>query len=102
MHKFCWGHKENDKKIHWMSWERMGRAKNQGGLGFRDLICFNNALLAKQCWHLMQYPDSLTAKIVKAKYYSTGFLLSAKLGNKPLYAWRSILEGRDLYEEGIF
>lgn len=50
----------------------------------------------------MQYPDSLAAKIIKAKYYSTGSLLSAKLGNKPSYAWRSILVGRDLYEEGIF
>jgi hypothetical protein len=38
MQNFWWSHKENDKKIHWMSWEKMGRAKDQGGLDFRDIV----------------------------------------------------------------
>ena len=45
MQRFWWGHKENSFKIHWMSWEKMGTSKDQGGLGFRDLIMFNKALL---------------------------------------------------------
>ena len=80
----------------------MGRAKDQGGLGFRDLVCFNEVLLAKQCWHLIQFPDSLATKIIKAKYYSSGSFLSVKLGSKPSFAWRSILVGRELLEEGLF
>ncbi|XP_059440462.1 uncharacterized protein LOC132172916 [Corylus avellana] len=60
------------------------------------------ALLAKQGWRLMQYPDSLAAKIIKAKYFPTGSFMSANLDNKPSFAWRSILVGRKLLEEGLY
>jgi hypothetical protein len=29
MTKNFWGHKENEKRIHWMSWSKMGLSKNQ-------------------------------------------------------------------------
>lgn len=101
MQKFWWGHKNNDKKIHWMSCRKMGRAKSQGGMGFRDLHCFNNALLAKQCWRLVQQPESLVAKIIKAKYYPKNTLLASKLGSRPSLVWRSILSAKNLLQAGI-
>lgn len=61
MSRFWWGHKENERKVAWMSWERMGRSKDSGGLGYWDLECFNMALLAKQGWRILQNPDSLVA-----------------------------------------
>jgi hypothetical protein len=47
MQQFWWGY-QNKSKVHWMSWSRMGLAKADGGLGYRDFGCFNKALLAKQ------------------------------------------------------
>jgi hypothetical protein len=35
-------------------------------------------LLAKQSWRLIQKPNALCAKILKAKYYRDGNVLSAK------------------------
>jgi hypothetical protein len=90
MQKFWWGHQANQSKIHWMSWEKMGVSKACGGMGFRDLVCFNKALLAKQCWRLIQDTDSLASRIIKAKYYPHGTMLDAQLGKRPSFAWRSI------------
>jgi hypothetical protein len=52
MQNFWRHHKEKDSKIHWMSCEKIGYSKTKGGIGFRDLLCFNKALLAKLCRRL--------------------------------------------------
>lgn len=59
MGKFWWGHKENDHKIAWMGWNGLGKSKDSGGLEYRELDCFNMALLAKQGWRLLQQPETL-------------------------------------------
>jgi hypothetical protein len=53
-----------------MSWGWMGLSKASGGMGFRDFLSFNKALLAKQAWRLWSQPESLVAKIMRAKYFS--------------------------------
>jgi hypothetical protein len=58
---FWWGDEEDRRRMHWMSWDKMDRPKSQGGVGFRDLRLFNQALLPRQAWRLIQYPNSLCA-----------------------------------------
>jgi hypothetical protein len=67
--KFWWGADRGKRKTHWMSWDRMCRPKNEGGIGFRDMCIFNQALLARQAWRLIDNPGSLCARVVKAMYY---------------------------------
>jgi ribonuclease HI len=101
MQKFWWGHKENTSKIHWMSWDKMGFAKSKGGMGFRELSSFNKALLAKQCWRLLQEPDSLVARIMKAKYFRNVAFMDVSLCKRPSFAFRSICSARELLKEGL-
>ena len=34
---FWWGQRKNEKKIAWLSWEKMCEPKANGGMGFKKL-----------------------------------------------------------------
>jgi hypothetical protein len=101
MSRFWWGHKENDRKVAWMNWGKMGRQKEKGGMGFRDIECFNLALLAKQGWRIIQNPDSLVGRIFKEKYFRHVDFMKSNLGPNPSYAWRSIWNAIPLLKKGL-
>ncbi|XP_042974644.1 uncharacterized protein LOC122306276 [Carya illinoinensis] len=94
------GHLQNERKLHWVSWGQIGRSKATGGLGFRDLENFNLALLAKQGWRLVQYPNSLATQVLKVKYHPQHDFFQAKVGNRPSFIWRSFCATKGLLVNG--
>lgn len=44
-------------------------SEGDGRFGFPNLATFNLALLAKQGWQLLHFPNSLIVRVLKAKYY---------------------------------
>ncbi|KAH9757469.1 hypothetical protein KPL71_016402 [Citrus sinensis] len=98
---FWWGAKKDRKSTHWANWEKLCQAKGRGGLGFRDITSFNQALVAKQRWRIIKYPESLMAKILQAKYFKGADFLQAKLGSKSSFVWRSIIWGRQVIINGM-
>uniref|UniRef100_A0A0A9E3E3 Reverse transcriptase domain-containing protein n=1 Tax=Arundo donax TaxID=35708 RepID=A0A0A9E3E3_ARUDO len=98
--RYWWSQQDKDK-MHWVSWDKMLQTKSNGGLGFRDLHAFNQAMLAKQGWRLIQNPGSLCARVLGAKYYPDGHVLNAQKMAGMSYTWRSVLKGISLLKKGI-
>ncbi|KAK2419793.1 hypothetical protein QL285_030613 [Trifolium repens] len=100
--RFWWGSNIDQKRIHWVKWKNICRNKHQGGLGFRDTNAFNDALLAKQGWRIATQPDSLVARVMKAKYFPNCHFMKATLPNSCSYTWRSIMQARRILQKGCF
>lgn len=98
--QYWWSQQDKDK-MHWLSWDKLSHSKKDGGLGFRDLYAFNQSMLAKQGWRLIQAPDSLCAQVLKARYYPNGSVLTAQNITGMSYTWRSVLKGINLLKKGI-
>ncbi|XP_056864269.1 uncharacterized protein LOC130511351 [Raphanus sativus] len=99
--KFWWSTKGNNRGLHWIAWEKICVPLEKGGLGFKDLLSFNLALLAKQLWRLLHHPNSLLACVLKGRYYRHISPMEVKKSNSPSYGWRSILAAQDLLREGL-
>lgn len=99
--KFCWGYSGNSKKVHWVEWERLCDAKEVGGLGFKEIEKFNDALLAKQIWHMINNPDSLSHRVFKAGFFFLDSILEAKDSFVGSYAWKSVINARDMTQKGM-
>ncbi|KAJ9184739.1 hypothetical protein P3X46_004435 [Hevea brasiliensis] len=68
MNSFRWGSNGNGhRRIHWLSWHKICSRKEFGGLGFRNLHCFNIAMLGQQGWKIISNPNAFLSRILKAK-----------------------------------
>jgi hypothetical protein len=97
---FWWEDDENTNKMHWYAWWKLCYPKNEGGMGFRDFHSFNLAMLAKQVWRLINEPDSLCAKVLRAKYYPHGDVLKASPKAGSSFTWQSIVAGIATFKRG--
>ena len=76
--KFWWGERGGQRKIHWKSWEILCKLKSDGGMGFKDLIRFNEAMLAKKIWRLQTNKTSLLYKVFSTKYFPSSSVFKAR------------------------
>ncbi|XP_075633886.1 uncharacterized protein LOC142606415 [Castanea sativa] len=94
-----WGHYGNQRKIHWSKWSMLCLPKDLGGMGFKELKKFNDAMLTKQVWRLLEDKSSLFHRFFKAKIFPNGTIFYVK-EDKGSFAWKSILKGREIIKNG--
>jgi hypothetical protein len=97
---YWWGREDGKRKVHWRSREWLSTPKSLGGLDFRDFSLFNQAMLGKQSWRLLNEPDSLCARVLKGRYFPHCDFWDAPKPRSSSYTWRSILFGRELVKAG--
>jgi ribonuclease HI len=97
---FWWGIEDGRKKMHWKSWEWLSTPKSLGGMGFRDLVLFNQAMLGRQAWRLLTDPSSLCARVLKGRYFPNCDVWDAAQPRSSSFTWRSICFGMQLVKDG--
>ena len=99
--QFWWSSNPPKEENSLEKWEKVCLPQEEGGIRFRMIHEFNLALLAKQLWRLVQYSDSLVAKVLRERYYRMSSPLRTTSVNSPSYVWTSISAARKLLILGI-
>ena len=68
---------------------------------FRDLECFNIALLGKHGWRMMTNPESLCSRVLKGCYFPNSDFMSASVPRNASTTWKGIMAGRKALEAGL-
>ncbi|KAB2037268.1 hypothetical protein ES319_D03G062600v1 [Gossypium barbadense] len=94
MSSFWWGlGSEGSKGIHWASWDKLRVSKRLGGIGFRNLYCFNLVILGKQ--------GKLSSKVFKSRYFPRCGFFVANEGNYPSFLGRSLFANKNFLLKGL-
>ncbi|KAG7591058.1 Ribonuclease H-like superfamily [Arabidopsis thaliana x Arabidopsis arenosa] len=99
--RFFWDSKQEKKGMAWVSFNSLTQSKDNGGLGIREIQSFNEALLAKLSWRLINNPTSLLSRMLLAKYCRNRPFMEVTPKPSSSHGWKGILAGRDLLREGM-
>ncbi|KAK2666085.1 hypothetical protein Ddye_004659 [Dipteronia dyeriana] len=86
---------EADTAIH-----QLCSSKDDGGLGFRDLSIFYQALLAKQVWRIHHNQHTLAANVLNHCYFADSLILIVVYGSSISFMCKSFVWDRELLEKG--
>ncbi|GJT69785.1 RNA-directed DNA polymerase, eukaryota, reverse transcriptase zinc-binding domain protein [Tanacetum coccineum] len=63
---FFWGATGDSRKLAWIKWSNILASLDKGGLGVGSLKAFNNSLLLKWRWRLLNKPSALWVEVLKS------------------------------------
>lgn len=76
-------------------------SKSSGGLGLRDMVGFNLALLGKHCWSFLSNLNSLVSRVFKARYFANTSLFEARRGGGDSYIWSVLSQANKVLKNGF-
>ena len=83
-----------------VSWNKICKPKNLGGLGLRKIEVVNSSFLSKLTWKLFNH-KCLWTEQMWAKYPVNETFFMAKPHPPDSWVWKCILQNRDQFHKGI-
>ncbi|KAA3483070.1 reverse transcriptase [Gossypium australe] len=96
-----WSGKDRGKFWSVLSWKTLCHPKGMGGIGLRNMILFNIALIGRQVWRLINNKKSLCFKVLSSKYFPDGNIFNSKKVNRASFTWSSIATAVDFLKNGF-
>ncbi|KAJ4793940.1 RNA-directed DNA polymerase (reverse transcriptase)-related family protein [Rhynchospora pubera] len=99
--KFFWGKVGQDKYMAFISWKKVCRPIDKGGLGVKDIQCFGEALFQKLAWTLMSDDKRTWAQVCKAKHYPRIGFWRAKSNASSSPMWKQVDKLKHRFKEEV-
>lgn len=87
--------------MHWKRWEELCKPKEIRGLNFRDLVHFNQAMLAKQVWRVLSNPNLTVSRVLCGKYFPNSSVFDGVARGNSSFSWNGFLWGMELLKRGL-
>jgi hypothetical protein len=100
---FLWGGVGDEIKFHLVNWSKVCMTTEMGGLGVRNLIQFNQALLGKWLWRFANEGEAWWRKFVEMKYdIMRGDWCSKEVGGSyGVGVWKCIRRAWDIFKQHV-
>ena len=103
--EFLWGGLGDEFKYHLVNWRSKCLPIQEGGLGMRQMVPFNNALLGKWHWRFAYEKNALWREVTMSKYGSgrgDWSSLEGPGGGGVFSLWKHIQSGRLRFVKHVF
>ncbi|XP_026459630.1 uncharacterized protein LOC113360325 [Papaver somniferum] len=97
--RFWWGKSNNNRGVYFKNWSTVANSKMKGGLNIRQSALFNQALLAKLAWRMLQDPNALWVQILMHKYFPNCSPFSDEISTNGSWIWRGIFQGLQIVKK---
>ncbi|KAJ4756264.1 RNA-directed DNA polymerase (reverse transcriptase)-related family protein [Rhynchospora pubera] len=84
-----------------VAWRHITVSKQQGGLGLKDMVKFQQSLHMKCLWSIARDDNSLWVQVLKAKYLQRTDLWSCNRTTRCTSLWRAIIAVKPLLKDSV-
>ncbi|VFQ75989.1 unnamed protein product [Cuscuta campestris] len=94
---FLWSSTPDYKKCPLVSWDEVCLPKQEGGLGLKNLLKWNQACLMKLLWDIANKKDTLWVKWIHNKYLKGSSVWDYTTKPDDCYYWKKLVQTRCLF-----